>query len=186
MKPAIRFAVVIVLPIGGLTGCMATGAAYETSPAGLQPVPETSARIVFYRTQEAALYPARRVRIRIDGETTGYCSLDGFLARDVVSGAHRLGVDMWDAPGDCEILLDARGGETYYFQVDSREASFWSFAGPMAVADAFGNGIGISIASGIGGMTAESYGKECGGAFRLYPVHPGSARERLAGMRQSD
>jgi hypothetical protein len=93
---------------------------------------------------------------------------------------------MWDAPGHCKILLEAAAGETYYFQVDSREASFWSFAGPTAVADALGSSLGVSIAGGIAGMTAESYGEQCGGAFRLYPVDPVTAGARLAGLRQSD
>ena len=186
MKSVFRIVVWTLMPLAGLTGCMAGGPVYETSQATLGPVPKASARIVFFRTRESALYPARRARVRVDEQTTGYCSLDGFLARDIAPGSHRLAVDMWDAPGHCEILLEAAAGETYYFQVDSRQASFWSFAGPMTVADALGSSIGVSVAGGIAGMTAESYGEQCGGAFRLYPVEPVTARARLAGLRQSD
>jgi len=35
-------------------------------------------------------------------------------------------------------------------------------------------------------MTAETYGKECGGVFRLYPVDEPTALERLATLKLSD
>ncbi len=175
----------ILLTISALAGCTASGPSYDAS-AGSIPVPADTARMVFFRTSESPLYSARRARIHIDDTPSGHCALDGFLVRDVAPGRHRLAVDLWDAPGECVILLEADAGEIYYFQVDSRPASYWSFATPSALADLLGGSVAVSAATGLAGLEAESYGKQCGGAFRLYPVDPARARKTLGGLRESD
>lgn len=42
------------------------------------------------------------------------------------------------------------------------------------------------VAGCAAGSSAETYGKECGGAFRLYPVDPETALARLNDLRLSD
>jgi len=171
---------------GLLAGCVATGAVYEDVRSEITELQHGVARLVFYRTDDSLLYSARSARVLVDGQKAGGCALGGFFYRDVSPGAHRLIADMWDAPGHCEVLLSAEAGSTYYFQVDPRPESFWAFAGPATVSDLLGQNIVFSVAAGVGGITAESYGKECGGAFRLYPVDPQTARQRLSRLRLSE
>jgi hypothetical protein len=169
-----------------LAACAATGTGFDTRRDDISRVPEAKARVVFLRTDESLLYSARKARVLIDGEKTGGCALGGFIFRDIPPGEHRLVADMWDAPGRCEVIVTAEAGRVYYFQVDPRPRSFWGFAGPAAASDLLGQSMAFSIASGIGGMTAESYGKECGGVFRLYPVDEPTAMNRLAKLRLSE
>lgn len=169
-----------------VSACAATGPDYERMGSDIAAVPDGVTRIVFYRTNESLLYSARKARIMIDGENAGGCALGGFFFRDLSPGDHRLKADMWDAPGHCEVLVTSETGRIYFFQVDPRQQSFWSFAGPTAVSDLLGQSIAVSVASGVGGMAVESYGAECGGVFRLYPVDEPTARERIARLRLSD
>jgi hypothetical protein len=169
-----------------LSACAATGPSFEVEQEKIAAVGSDTARFVFYRTNDSFLYSARKSRIVIDGETTGAVALGGFFYRDVTPGRYRMKADMWDAPGNCELLLTADAGSLYYFQVDPRKESLWSFAGPAGAGDLLGAEIAVSVAAGVVGMAAESYGKECGGAFRLYPVGADAARERIAGLRLSE
>ena len=169
-----------------LAGCAATGSGYEDMGSQVAQVPNGAARVVFFRTDESLLYSARKARVLVDGEKTGGCALGGFFFRDLPAGEHRLVADMWDAPGRCEVVVGAEAGQIYYFQVDPRVQSFWGFAGPAAASELLGQSIAFSIAAGVGGMTAESYGKECGGVFQLYPVDEPTALERLATLKLSD
>lgn len=167
-------------------GCTATGPAYESEQGRVEAVDQEDTRIVFFRTADSIQYSARKARVSIDAEETGTVAPGGFIYRDLAPGAHRLKVDMWDAPGGCEILVSGARGSIYYFQVDPRQESLLGFAGPAALGEVLGQSMAVSIAAGVGGIAAESYGKECGGAFRLYPVDPDTARTRIAGLRRSD
>jgi hypothetical protein len=169
-----------------LAACAATGPDYGVRHAEISEVPETVARVVFLRTDGSLLYSARKARVLLDGEKTGACALGGFFFRDIAPGEHRLVADMWDAPGRCEVVVAAEAGRIYYFQVDPRPRSFWGFAGPAATSELLGQSVAFSIGAGVAGMTAESYGKECGGAFRLYPVDEPTALKRLAKLRLSE
>jgi hypothetical protein len=132
------------------------------------------------------LYSARSARISIDGETAGGCKPGGYLHRDLSPGEHRLATDMWDAPGQCEVVLNVEPGRIYYFRVDPRAESFLSFAGPLAAGELLGSSLPVATGAGIGSMAAESYGRDCGGAFRLYPVGEPSAVADLQRLRRSD
>ena len=169
-----------------LAACAANGTGFDTRRGEISQVPAATARVIFFRTDESLLYSARKARVLVDGDKTGACALGGFIFRDIAAGEHRLIADMWDAPGRCEVIVTAEAGRIYYFQVDPRPRSFWSFAGPAAASDVLGQSIAFSIASGVGGMAVESYGKECGGVFRLYPVDEATAMERLATLRLSE
>jgi hypothetical protein len=169
-----------------VSACTATGPGYESEQGEISSVSGDAARIVFYRTPESVIYSARKARISIDGEKTGAVSMGGFIYRDVAPGQYSLTADMWDAPGGCSLLVTAEAGSLYYFQVDPRKESLWSFAGPAGASDLLGQSVAVSVAAGVGSMAAESYGRDCGGAFRLYPVAADTAQVRIADLRLSE
>ena len=43
-----------------------------------------------------------------------------------------------------------------------------------------------SLTAGLGAVAAESYGKACGGAFRLYPVDADTARLKLQSLKPGE
>ncbi len=169
-----------------LVGCVATGPDYKHMLPEINGMPDGMARLVFFRTDESSLYSARSARVLVNGERVGGCALGGFFYRDLLPGEHHLVADMWDAPGHCEVIIGAQAGATYYFQIDARPESFWAFVGPAAGSDLVSQNIIISVAAGIGGITAEAYGRDCGGAFRLYPVDPATAQQRMSNLKLSE
>lgn len=181
MKARLRIAAACLL----ISGCTATGPEFSAIDDQVARVPDGEARVFVFRTNESKLYLARKARILIDGVHVSELARGTFYFEDLRPGEHRFMADMWDAPGACEVKLDARPGQVYYLQADPREQSFWSFVGPASAADLLGQSFMFSVASGVGGMAAESYGNACGGAFRLYPVDEAGARERIANLRFS-
>ena len=93
---------------------------------------------------------------------------------------------MWDSPGQCELTLAANPGQTYYFQVDPRTESLGAFSAAGFVTSMVTGGVLADVAGGLAGSAAESYGKECGGAFRLYPVDPETANSKLLDLNLSE
>lgn len=160
-------------------GCAARGPSVTDVADQISTVPDGMARLVFLRTTESALYIARDTAISLDGACVGATGYGEFLYADVAQGAHRLRADTWDMPGRCELLLEAVTHQTYYFQVDPREESFGAFALSSFVVEMISDGVLSSLVGGRLGSAAESYGKACGGGFRLYPVDPVAARSRL-------
>jgi hypothetical protein len=177
----------VVLLVGALSlcGCAASGPSFVEESERMIPVPEGLARIVFFRTEDSTLYIARNARITLDGERIGATAYGGFHYHDVSQGSHRLQADMWDVPGGCELILEAASGQTYYFQVDPRDESFLAFAAGDLVASMVTDGELFSLALGLGVSAAESYGRECGGAFKLYPVDPATANWKLLELNLS-
>lgn len=169
-----------------IVGCAARGSEYRTISAEVSKAPDDSARIVFFRTRDSALYIARKARISVDGEKIGGTPYGGFHYVDVAPGPHRLRADMWDAPGRCELTLVTSPGQTYYFQVDARSESFGAFSAAGFAADLVSGGIVAGVAGGLAGSAIESYGKTCGGAFNLYPVDPETASIKLRQLKLSD
>ncbi len=143
------------------------------------------AKVVFFRTKESALYVARRAAIYIDDSKVGGTAYGGFHYHDVSPGEHLLRADMWDSPGDCELTLNAIVGETYYFQVDPRQESFGAFSAAGFAAGLISGGVLADVGGGLAGAAAESYGKACGGAFRLYPVDEKTALSKLTALKLS-
>jgi hypothetical protein len=181
-----RLSVLITIAFLSAGGCTAAGPLYEIEQSERISVPSTSGQVVFFRPGGIMLYSARQARIVIDGETVGGCGSGGYLMRDLVPGTYRLSSDMWDAPGRCEVVLNVEAGRVYYFRMDPRAASFLSFAGPLAAGELLASSFPVAVGAGVGGMAAESYGRACGGAFRLYPVEPSAALAELHGLRRSD
>lgn len=168
-----------------LCGCAASGPTYSETPLSATPLPDEMARIVFFRTKDSILYVARKAAISIDGEKVGGTAYGGFHYHDVREGNHTLRADMWDMPGRCELTLAAAAGETYYFQVDPRTKSFGAFAAADTGIYLFTENVFASVAGGLAAVSVESYGTECGGAFRLYPVDAATAITELRALKRS-
>lgn len=166
-------------------GCVAGGRAYLEIADQIASVPDGNARIVILRPRESMLYIARKATISLNGEKIGATPYGGFHYHDIVAGKHRLKAGMWDMPGRCEITLDASAGQVYYFQVDPRNESFWAFSAGDFAASALDAGV-ISVLGGLTAGAAESYGNDCGGAFRLYPIDSSTAVSKLPDLKQSD
>jgi len=171
-----------------MAGCTAGDSlqAPETAPASTAalaaPVPDGMARLVFLRSRESILYVARSAPVYLGEEKLGSAAYGRYFHRDLPSGERRLHIRNWDTPGRCEVVVDARAGQTYYFMVDPREAGFGAFIAGDAAAMLLGQGTWVAFAGGMAALTAESYASDCGGLFRLYPVDEATASDVLAGL----
>ena len=169
-----------------LCACAASGPSFDEIASAAEAIPVGKARVILFRTRDSRLYVARHAAVSMDGEKLGGAGYGSFLIHDIDAGNHRLKADMWDMPGRCELAFTAAAGEHYYFQVDPRAESFGAFAAGDLATYLLTNNMFASVAGGLGAVAAESYGKECGGAFRIYPVDPGTATSRLGPLRRID
>ena len=169
-----------------LSACAASGPTFEETTGIAELIPDGKARIVFFRTRDSALYIARHAAVSLDGEKVGATGYGSFFVYDVDSGQHRVRADMWDMRGQCELAFSATAGERYYFQVESRSESFGAFASGDLATQLFTTNVFLNTAGGVSAVAAESYGKQCGGAFRMYPVDPQTAIPRLQSLRRAD
>lgn len=169
-----------------LCACTASGPTFDEAGIGSESIPEGKARVVFLRTRDSGLYIARQASVSLDGEQIGGAGYGSFFVHNIDAGNHALRADMWDMPGQCELIFTAAAGETYYFQIDPRSESFGAFAAGDLASQFLTNNVLVNIAGGVSAIAAESYGKECGGAFRIYPVDAGTASTRLGPLRRAD
>lgn len=168
-----------------LSACAASRPTFDESVVGSESIPEGKARLVFFRTRDSGLYIARQAAVSLDGNKVGGAGYGSFFVHDIDSGRHSLKADMWDMPGQCELIFTATAGETYYFQVDPRSESFGAFAAGDLASQLLTMNVLVNIAGGVSAVAAESYGKACGGAFRVYPVDADSAVVRLGTLRRA-
>lgn len=151
----------------GITGCAATGETYSTDVLSRAAVQPEASRLTVLR-EGYTQYSARSVRVSLDGKPIGSVDHKGFNIFDVAPGLHTLAADMWDSPGKCEVALDLKPAETYYFAIQPRTGNLVS-----------------GLALGLAGMAIESAGKVCGGAFAINPVTKESAEQALPPLRLS-
>lgn len=169
-----------------LCACAASGPTFDEAGFSSQSIPDGKARVVFFRTRDSGLYIARQASISLDGEKVGGAGYGSFSVHDIDAGDHGLRADMWDMPGQCEVTFTAAAGSTYYFQIDPRSESFGAFAAGDLATQFLAMNVFVNVAGGVSAVAAESYGKECGGAFRIYPVDAGTANTRLGPLRRAD
>ena len=169
-----------------LCACAGSGPRFDESEFGTESIPDAKARLVFFRTRDSALYVARQAAVSLDGEKIAGVSYGSFGVHEIDAGDHGLRADMWDMPGQCELILTANAGETYYFQVDPRSESFGAFASGDLATQLLTTNVFVNVAGGVTAVAAESYGKECGGAFRIYPVDAATAITRLGPLRRAN
>ena len=152
-----------------ITGCAATGPSFLEVKSDIENLSKEKARVVFYRTKESSLYLARKAPVDINNKQVGACAYGGFFYLDIPEGRHSIKTEIWDMPGECELFLNAESGSTYYLQVDPRMESFTAF-----------------MLGGIVGNAIEGSGKQCSGAFKLYPASKEIAEKKLVNLRLSE
>lgn len=168
-----------------LCGCAATGVRYADDPANLAPVSAQSARLTIFRPSESVQYATRSASLRLDGSHFGGLSIGGFRLAEVPPGFHTLQVDMWDAPGRCELSFEIAQGTVAYFEVAPRLANFAAGTPGALVPPTTPVGLLVGGATMLTGMAAESSGKQCGGAFSIVQVEPSAALPKLVELRAS-
>ena len=173
-------------PLLLLCACAANGPTFDEAGFGSESIPDGKARVVFLRTRDSGLYIARQASVSLDGEQIGGAGYGSFFVHDIDAGNHGLRADMWDMPGQCELIFTAAAGKTYYFQIDPRSESFGAFAAGDLASQFLTNNVLVNVAGGVSAVAAESYGKVCGGAFRIYPVDADTAITRLGPLRRAD
>lgn len=167
-----------------LAACAADGLPYPEHPASSLVVSGV-AKVTMFRANDTVLYSARTARLAVDGERAGKLATGGFRTFKVPPGPHTLVVNMWDAPGSCELRVDIQPDVEYFYQVAPRLPSlaastpgaFLLGASPSAVLF----GLGVATV----GMAAESADKQCGGAFSIVPVDPVVALPKVTALRAS-
>ena len=174
---------IVLAACGALGACAASGPRFAEHPASV-PIAAEQGRIVVYRTGNHAQYSVRSARLQLDGVIIGGVRLAGFTAIDLSAARHTLAVDMWDAPGRCELSVDVQPGTTHYLEVAPRLAS-WLSGAPAVIAPPTPAGGLIGATLAISGMAVESGGKACGGAFAIAAVDQAAALAKLASLRES-
>ena len=168
-----------------LTACAATGPTFSEQAALSPAVASHMACLTVFQTATGMKYVDLPPTIRIDGKEVGSCAYAGFNSFDVSAGTHVVAVDMWDSPGKCELHVGVLGGTTYFYEIALRPEHL--AAGQVG---RFFSAFGLfgSLVDGLAmysGMTAESAGKECGGAFSITPVEESVALSKIASLRAS-
>jgi hypothetical protein len=174
----------VLLVVALLIACAASGPHYAELSGGAPSVLDQQSRLVVFRQSSTPQYSVREARLELDRVAAGGVLPAGFRVFDVAPGSHTIVVDMWDAPGRCELTFEIPGGTTQYFEVAPRIASFLS-AAPALAAPPIPAGSLVGAALMLIGMAAESAGKACGGAFSVVPIDNEAALPKLAQVRLS-
>jgi hypothetical protein len=168
-----------------LAGCAGSGVPYRDFAATALPVAGDSARLFVFRVGDTPQYAVRSASLVIDDVAHAGLGPGQFQTVSVAPGRHRIVVDMWDVPGRCELVVDVAGGTERYFEVSPRAANAAAML-PSALVPV--SSFGTLLASGavmMTGLTVESAGKACGGAFQVVEQPSDQAQSRLASLRAS-
>jgi hypothetical protein len=168
-----------------VSACATTGLRYSEYPASSTPVPAHVARLTVYRRNDSLLYAARSARLKLDGSNVGALARGRFKTFEIPPGTHTFMVNMWDAPGHWKLTIEAQTGTAYFYRVAPRLASFAAGMPGIALMDNTLVGTLEGSAAMLGGMAAESAGRQRGGAFSLIPVAQSLAVPELAELRES-
>ena len=74
----------------------------------------------------------------------------------------------------------------YFLQIEPRSDSFGAFAAGDLATQLLSGNVLVSDAGGVSAVAAESNGKVCGGAFRIYPVDTDTAVAHLGTLWRAD
>lgn len=167
-----------------LAACAADGLPYPEHPASSLVVSGV-AKVTMFRANDTLLYSARTARLTVDGERAGKLATGGFRTFKVAPGAHTLVVNMWDAPGSCELTVDIQPDVEYFYEVAPRPPSFAAATPGALLLGASPTGVLFGVGVSSEGRAAESAGKQCGGAFSIVPVDPAIALPKVTALRAS-
>ncbi len=172
-----------ILPLSVLVGCAALEAPQPDTQAVSKTSTSLNARLTIYRPSQSVQYAGRSASLKLNAASIGGISSGDFRVVEVAPGSHSLEVDMWDAPGRCTITFTVRTGESAFFEVAPRVANL-AAGTPGALLPAAGaGGLLVGGAVMLAGMSAESPGKQCGGAFSIEQTAPDVASSKLGGLR---
>lgn len=166
-----------------LAGCAAIGPRFSEDARARAPIPPGHARLVVFRTADSSLYSGRAASLTLDGRDIGSVRYGSYLIVDVLPGQYEFRVEMWDAPGHCDLAFDALLGKTSYFEISPRAESFRAGLFGLLLFPVTPAGALVGSGVSLGGMAAESSGKKCGGAFSIMPVEPAEADRKLSDLR---
>lgn len=169
-----------------LAGCAATGPRYAETAAGSTSVPEEASRLVVYRTEAHRQYAGAAADVKLDGTALGGCDYEGFATFDVPAGIHVLGTDAASTMGKCELTIEVREGNRYYYEISPRVEHYVASL-PGLFISAFGPvGFIVGIVTTLVGQSSEGAGTACGGPFSIAPVSEDVAVRALAALRKSN
>jgi hypothetical protein len=167
-----------------LSACAADGLPYPEHPASSLVVSGV-AKVTVFRANDTLLYSARTARLAMDGERAGRLATGGFRTFKVPPGSHTLVVNMWDAPGTCELTVDLRPDAEYFYEVTPRPPSFAAATPGALLLGASPTGVLFGLGVSSEGTAAESTAKQCGGAFSIVPVDSALALPKVSALRAS-
>ena len=169
-----------------LAGCAATGPRYAETAADSTSVPEEASRLVVYRTEAHRQYAGVAADVKLDGTALGSCDYAGFATFDVPAGIHVLGTDAASTLGKCEITIEVRGGNRYYYEISPRVEHYVAST-PGLVISAFGPvGFIVGVVTMLVGQSSEAARTACGGPFSIAPVSEDVAVPALAALHKSN
>jgi hypothetical protein len=172
--------------VGMLSACASGGGvAYPEFAATAPAVSTDSIRLVVLRAADTPQYSVRSASLRLDDSDVGGLAPGAYKAFTVTPGTHRFVVDMWDVPGRCELTLEVAGGGEHFFEVSPRGANAIATLPMVLVPVSSLGGLLTSGALMMGGLAAESAGKQCGGAFSIVELERPAAIAKLAPLRAS-
>jgi hypothetical protein len=149
-------------------------------------VPAGRARLTIYRLPvEWYAWGGFRIETTLQFDTTalGDLGTGEFLVRDVAPGPHVLRIDIPHQPGACELPIEIIDGESYFFEVDARRSYAWAaLPGIVLRGIPYGGWVTGPLVE-LAGMSVESSGKTCGGAFSIVGVERDAALPKLAELQ---
>jgi hypothetical protein len=167
-----------------LAACAADGLPYPEHPASSLVV-SSVAKVTIFRGNDTLLYSARSARLIVDGERAGKLATGGFKAFKVDPGPHTFMVQMWDAPGSCEVTVDIQPGVDYFYEVAPRPASFAASTPGALLLGASPAGVLFGAGASAAAETVGSSGKNCDGLFSIVPVAAALALPKVSALRAS-
>ena len=150
-----------------LIGCAtpASGPLYSEFKSAQIIKPEQS-NVTIFRQNFDYTAKARSARIKVDGNKSGGVDIDGFVSFAIPPGQHTLSSDLPDHPGSCDLPIDLKAGNEYFYEVSIR-----------------GDAIGPALVFGLLGSAVETAGKQCGGLFAIKEVDKSYAARILQTSR---
>lgn len=143
---------------------------YSDMRREVQRVPKDQARIVMLRTNEHGLFEERSATVRINDERVSALPKGAFHYHDVDPKEFKLSIRLEEFPGECGVMVNPKGGESYYFEVVPIQETYDK--GKMALL--MGGMTALTVIS-----TVEAHGKACAGMFALHPQKKDDAVQKL-------
>jgi hypothetical protein len=146
-----------------ITSCASIGPLYPEASKTIPRLIPDLARVYFLRTNKHSLYLGRNAAVKIGENNGGACPKGSFFYRDLSPGKYIIKTDMWDLPGSCKLVLNAKAGCVYYFEITPRMKSYTTF-----------------LTTGFLGNAIEASAQDCSGAFAIVPIPEEEAINKLS------